>query len=533
MTTFRTVTAALLVLAALSPVPRVSADPVQTQRVDCAKGQSINQALDRDDERKPLLVVIRGTCTENVVVGRDDVTLQGEPGAAIVAADPSQPTLTLDGARRVLVTGLTLGGGSDGVFAVRGSTVDVAACALQNNSRFGLVVSFGGTAVVDNCLIQTNGGGGAVATNGAQLVVTNSTVQNNTGNGLTAARNAHLRVGQDAAGSMTPWPVTVQGNTQSGIVVTDASAGIVVATTVENNGGSGVVSQASSSVTVGAGTLGLVAPVTVRGNGNHGVSIYQGSRGLVQGSLVENNARDGVRIEGSAGTVIGSQVRGNGRYGVASLNSGSARLGITDAGTGTPTSGNTIENNTLEGVHLVGASSAWMFGNTIQGNSTTNGRFGILAVEGSAVRFVGRNTVQANGSIVGPTVGGGIFLRASGLYVMKGDFDITPNFNIIQNNTGDGIQAIENSTVELRDGVTVSGHTNNGVLLLHGSRMRAQGTTITGNNPSATVGLADIRLALGGTARFGPAAFTLGTVVCADTESSVAGIVPPAGCTGF
>src|SRR3990170_880089 len=330
MTTFRAVTAALLVLAALSPVPRVSADPVQTQRVDCAKGQSINQALDRDDERKPLLVVIRGPCTESVVGGRDDVPPRGEPGAAIVAADPSQPPLTLDGARRVLVTGLTLGGGSDGVFAVRGSTVDVAACALQNNSRFGLVVSFGGTAVVDNCLIQTNGGGGAVATNGAQLVVTNSTVQNNTGNGLTAARNAHLRVGQDAAGSMTPWPVTVRGNTQGGIVVTDASAGIVVATTVENNGGSGVVSQAS-------------------------------------------------------GTVIGSQVRGNGRYGVASLNSGSARLGITDAGTGTPTSGNTIENNTLEGVHLVGASSAWMFGNTIQGNSTTNGRFGILAVEGSAV----------------------------------------------------------------------------------------------------------------------------------------------------
>src|SRR3972149_8507765 len=112
MPPFRTVTAALLVLAALSPVPRVSADPVQTQRVDCAKGQSINQALDRDDERKPLLVVIRGTCTENVVVGRDDVTLQGEPGAAIAAGDPPQPTLTLDGARRALGPGPPPRGGA-------------------------------------------------------------------------------------------------------------------------------------------------------------------------------------------------------------------------------------------------------------------------------------------------------------------------------------------------------------------------------------------------------------------------------------
>jgi len=533
----RTASTALVALAALALAPPVSANGPhgdKTVRVDCAQGKSINRALRHGDERKPLVVIVEGTCTENVVVERDDVTLQGEPGATIVAADASKPTLSLDGAHRVVVTGLTLSGGRDGIAATRGSTLEVGVCVLQNNARFGLIVSYGGTAAVDNCVIQNNGGGGAVAANGAQLVVTNSTVRNNTGNGLAAVRNSHLRVGQDTAGSLTPGPVTVQGNTQGGIVVSDASAGIVVATRVEANGGHGIVSQSSSSVSIGVGTLGLVAPVTIRGNGNSGVSIYQASRGLVQDSLVKNNTRDGVRIEGSAATVIGSQIRGNGRYGIASLNSGSARIGLADSPTGT--SGNTIENNVLEGVHLVGASSAWMFGNLIQGNGTTNARFGILAVEGSAVRFVGLNTITGNGSIAGTVVGGGVFLRASGLYVMKGDFDITPNTNTISGNTGDGVQAIENSTVELRDGMTVSGNTRNGVFLIHGGRMRSQGTTVSGNAANA------IELLFGSTVRFGPTPSTVnGTIACDDAESSVA--APPAtvlgtpafgaGCTGF
>src|SRR5882724_2781846 len=65
------------------PRPRV-------KHVDCSMGQSINRALQRgDDDRARAVVIIKGVCTENVVIERDDVTLQGEPGAAVVAANPA------------------------------------------------------------------------------------------------------------------------------------------------------------------------------------------------------------------------------------------------------------------------------------------------------------------------------------------------------------------------------------------------------------------------------------------------------------
>lgn len=256
---------------------------------------------------------------------------------------------------------------------------------------------------------------------------------------------------------------------------------IVTNSLVENNAGSGLIAARSAYLRVGQDAEGsaTLGPVTVRNNTGGGVVV----------------------IDASSGNVI----RRSGRYGVAVLNTGSVRLGINDQGqgilSGLAATGNLIEDNVLEGLHMVGTSSAWMFGNTIRGNSTTNGRFGVLVIEQSVA-----------------------------LHVLKGDFDITPNTNDISGNTGDGIQAIEGSLVEMRDGITVTGNSRHGILLLHGSRARLQGTTVSGN---ATTG---ISLQLGGTLRLGPAPNAItDPIVCTpgETESSVAGAPVPPGCTGF
>jgi len=499
-------------------------------RVNCAHGDGIGRAIERSDELKPLVVVIRGTCTENVRIERDDVTLQGETGAAVVAADATKNVITLDGARRNRIVGLTISGGRAGIAATRGSTLELADCVLENNQRFGLGVSYGSTAIVDNCIIRFNGSaaepgsGGALAANGAQLVVTNSTVYDNTGYGVLSARSSHVRLGQDFDGGATPGPVSVTGNSRNGVLVQDAASAIIVATTIQGNTFSGISVSSSSSVSVGAGTSGLVAPVTVSGNSGIGINVHQGSRALVQGSVVANNGLDGVRVEASGATVIGSTVSGNGRYGIASENASGLRIGLTD---NTQAAGNVIENNVLEGVHAIGSSSVWMFGNLVKGNSTTNGRYGVLASDNSSVRLVGLNSITGNGSIVGGAVGGGVFLRGSTLTLMKGDFNITPNTNDISGNTGNGVLAVESSTVELRDGAAVNNNTGTGLVLVNQSSMRAQGSTITGNGGD------DVQLVLGSSARFGPAPISIGTLTCADAESSVAGIPLPFGCTGF
>lgn len=141
--------------------------------------------------------------------------------------------------------------------------------------------------------------------------------------------------------------------------------------------------------------------------------------------------------------------------------------------------------------------------------------------------------MQGNGN--GTQSTSGVFLRDASLHVLKGDFNITPNTNQIIDNLGDGIQAIENATVELRDGADVSGNAQRQVALFHGGRMRAQATTITTPllNPNPAV-----LLGSGSTFRVGPNPVTVsGVVFCTDDESSLTAIAPatapPSSCTGF
>lgn len=533
------------VLGALfGPVADLAHADVKTTRVDCGKGETIAHALAQGDDRKPLVIVVKGTCAENVTIERDDVALQGESGAAIVAADAARSTIVVDGARRVLIEGLTVSGGRHGISAFRNATVDLSACRLEYNAQFGVAASFGSTVIADDCLIQRNSNGGAVASNGGQLVLTGSTVQKNGGNGVMATRTGSIRLGQDfLGGPIAPASaVTVRLNSGSGVVSTDTSTAIVVGGFIANNDVHGVVVSNGSSAQIGAGLNGVTAGVTIQKNSQgggvtHGVTVYQGSRALIQGATIDDHNGNGVRIEGAAATVVGSTITNSRRYGVEVSNSGSVRLGLTD---GSGTNGNTIDGSTLDGVHIVSASSAWMFGNTIQNNK----RWGVLAVEQSVARFVGLNKVTTNGAGANT---GGVFLRDASLHVLKGDFLIEPNTNEITGNFGDGIQAIENATVELRDGVLVSGNTLRQIALFHGGRMRAQDTTITGPvplPPPAPPVTPAVLLGQGSTFRIGPNPVTFtGNVVCLDNESSV-GIVnppppspplpfPPGGCSGF
>ena len=62
----------------------------QFVRVDCGAGQSVNLALAQAANNPgPLTIAIRGTCTEEVRIARDDVNLQAaSPGAGWPASKP-------------------------------------------------------------------------------------------------------------------------------------------------------------------------------------------------------------------------------------------------------------------------------------------------------------------------------------------------------------------------------------------------------------------------------------------------------------
>lgn len=125
---------------------------VVTTTVNCNEGQSIAAAFNQGGPFNSLVVIVQGTCNENVTITRDNVTLQGDPvvGGAVTA-------VTIDGARRVVVANLT----------------------ITNESGDGLTVTNGGSATIRDNNIVGNGGYGIFLRNAAFALVNKNSLTNN------------------------------------------------------------------------------------------------------------------------------------------------------------------------------------------------------------------------------------------------------------------------------------------------------------------------------------------------------------------
>jgi parallel beta-helix repeat protein len=122
-----------------------------TLAVDCGRGESIQDALGKKKLDRPLIVVIRGACTENVTVAQDDVTLAGD-GGAITGA------VTIDGARRAVLADLTISNpGGDGVTVANGASATLRNNRIDDNAGYGVFLRNAAFAIVNNNTMLRNG----------------------------------------------------------------------------------------------------------------------------------------------------------------------------------------------------------------------------------------------------------------------------------------------------------------------------------------------------------------------------------------
>ena len=451
---------ALLVMLGFAVAIPIAAEAVV---VNCNAGQTIKQALSLSgggsSGPKQLVITVSGNCNENVVINRDDVTINtnGIASATITAPDAGQAVITLDGARRIVIdgvvaNGITVVGGTFGLAATRGSTAILANCDVSAATNSAVNSSYSSTLEVDRCVVH-NSNRGIVAGNGGQVAVTNSTVRDNTNEGILAVRVAYVRVGQDRAGNVVARPVTVNNNGTQGISVFDSSAATIVATTVTNNAGNGVLFERGSAGTVGTGSNGLVASNTVQNNAltgtGSGISIYKASSVLVQGNTINSNGRGIFVGSASSATIIGNTIQSNIGRGVQVAETSSARIGLVDAAT--TTAANTISGNGSDGIGVFDGGEAVVHGNTI----SSNGGNGIN-MNLSTMNLVGGNTVSSNTSH-------GIFVGASRLFQGPGTFGTLPNLvDVSQNNGLAGLFLFNNSSADLYR-ITLTGNARQGI----------------------------------------------------------------------
>jgi len=318
-----------------------------TATVDCGKGELVADALGRGAEGQSLVVILRGTCNENVSVVRDDVTLQGDPTAdgTVNGPDPATDTITVTG-RRVTIDGLRITGGLNGINAVGASSLTIQNSIIQGTGRTGVVFFRGASGTVDNCTIQNNPRDG-VAIESASATVTNNSVSQNGRAGVLVTDSGSARIGVSnrnaAAGN------TISGNGSNGIHLSIGATAFIGANTISGNG------------------TDPAAPL-----GRNGIGVFNATGDIIGGNAITGNAGHGIFAR-SASLIIGDT-----NFGIPSANT------ITGNGTAVTSAGvfgflgtsfeirnATISSNNGFGVVLSLRSSAEMAGNTIQNNTAT------------------------------------------------------------------------------------------------------------------------------------------------------------------
>ncbi len=147
------------------------AKPPKVVTVDCAAGDTIADALTKAKAGKPLIVDIFGVCTENVTITKDDVTLSGG-GTGTVDGQ-----ITIDGARRVVIDGLTVTGLGSGIEARANAAVTVRNSMIVNNTIHGIDVRQGAFVLIDGNTIRLNGHCEVLVRDSGNVRMLNNTVE--------------------------------------------------------------------------------------------------------------------------------------------------------------------------------------------------------------------------------------------------------------------------------------------------------------------------------------------------------------------
>ena len=340
----------LAAIAAAAFVSGLSASvSAQTQAftVDCSLRQTITKALEQGDERKPLVLTVRGTCNENVRISRDDVTLRGDRLSAggVNGPDPALDTILITGSR-VTVEGINVTGGRDGIAAIGAAGLNIRNSMIQLSGRNGISFTAGASGTVDASTIRLNPRDG-VAVDAAQATVVNSTVSQNARMGVIVANGGSARLGVDSLNAAAGNTISLNGSNgvrvsnggtaqiamnqiadngadpaaedlgRHGVSLGNASANIIGGNTIRDNARAGVNAR-GSSVLIGDTTFGFSSVNTITGNKGQGAVFgFLGSSMLVQNAVISGNSGFGFGLSlRSNGQLTASTIQGNGSDGI-------------------------------------------------------------------------------------------------------------------------------------------------------------------------------------------------------------------------
>ena len=290
--------------------------------VDCSKGQTIGAALERGDARKPLLLMIRGTCNESVSINRPDVTLRGQPGGRATVSGPNSTNDTIVILKdTVNVEDLTVTGGNNGIRLQGPFYAGVKKVIVRNTANNGIVVRAGDIAIEDST-VEYAGGSGLLLSRGASArIVNDSHFRSSHFAGITAQGNSTLGMDGGTVSDNEGHGITVDNGSQgniSNVEIFGNATGILVSTSQASvGGGNHIHHNREHGVLAQAGAVVGVDQNTITHNEQSGVFGYLGSTVVMHGNDIADNGKTGVACRSNCTLQIGgARISRNGDHGI-------------------------------------------------------------------------------------------------------------------------------------------------------------------------------------------------------------------------
>jgi parallel beta-helix repeat protein len=376
-------------------------DKDRTATVDCASGETVAKALTRGDERKSLTILIKGSCSEHVVINRSDIKLAAAaPGATISGPDATIDVIRVTGSR-VTIDGITVTGGRNGVTGDGSPGLIVQNAFVQKTGRNGITYAHGASGVVDTTLVTGNARDG-VAIDAASGTVINSQISSNGRMGVGVFTNGSARIGVNNFNNTVNTGNVISANAWNGIHIVFGSTALIAMNQIIGNGTSTDSAALKIGVNLASASADFIGGNTISGNTGPGVNLSRSSAvfgdSVFGASTVNTISGNGsptspggvVGFLASSMTIRDAVITGNTGFGVLlSLNSAAQIVSTT------------IQNNLAtapgngEGIRL-------QFGSTLLpatpiGSVTGNAGFGLICSDGeSSVVNTGLLGIGAN-----------------------------------------------------------------------------------------------------------------------------------------
>jgi len=360
----------------------------RTTVVDCASGDTVAKALTRGDDRKSLVILINGICTESVVINRSDIKLAAAaPGATLIGPDAAIDVIRVTGSR-VTIDGIAVTGGRNGITADGAAGLIVQNALVQGTGRNGITYAHGASGIVDTVTVTGNARDG-VAIDAASGTVVNSQISNNGRMGVGVFTNGSARIGVDNFNNAVNTGNIISANASNGIHIVFGSTALIAMNQIIGNGTSADPAALKIGVNLASASADFIGGNTISGNSGTGVNLVRSSAnfgdplfGTTTVNTITGNgsstSQGGIfAFNGSSLTLRDAVIRSNAVFGLTLSLKSSAQIAST-----------TIQNNVAtipgsgDGIRLVFGSG--LFATTPNSIVTGNAGFGVNCTDGES-----------------------------------------------------------------------------------------------------------------------------------------------------